>query len=88
MGDELCSPFGFAKGDGMRGREAVEVIPAQNGKNVTKIVTASGVVGFIASDVPVAAIEGLYQKLLVQREKLNQAMQSPSTANPTCFRDA
>ena len=63
--------------------ESVEVITAQNGKEVTKIVTASGVVGFIASDVPLAAIEGLYKKLLAQQEKLNQADQPPSPANST-----
>lgn len=62
-------------------QESVELITAQNGEKVEKIVTSSGVVGFVASDVPLAAIEGLYQKLLVQQEKLNQAEQSPSSAN-------
>ena len=73
----------MAVGEGMKVRDTVEVITARNGKQVTKIVTAAGVVGFIASDVPLAAIEGLYQKLLVQQEKLNQAVQSPSSCNST-----
>lgn len=82
LGDELCSPFDLATGEGMKVRETVEVIPAHNGKHATKIVTAVGVVGLISSDVPLAAIQGLYQKLLLQQGILNQTMRSPSSVKP------
>lgn len=88
LAGELHRPIGMAVGEGMSVRESVEVITAQNGKQVTKIVTASGVVGFIAADVSVAAIEGLLKKLLLQQEKLNQAAQSPSFGNPTHLPDS
>ena len=81
LGGALCSRFSSRKGEGMNVRGTVEVFTAQNVKEVTKIVTTSGVVGYVASDVPLVAIQGLYQKLLLQLEKLNHAAQSPSTAN-------
>lgn len=83
LGRELHSQDRKGEMENMKVRESVEVIPAQNGKYVTKIVTASGVVGIFASDVPLAAIEGLHRKLLARLKKLNQAAQSPSPVNPT-----
>jgi hypothetical protein len=47
-----------------------KIIPAHNGKHVTKIKTPNGTVGYVASDVPMAAIEGLYRKLMARRSKL------------------
>jgi len=83
LAGELHGSFGMAVVEGMNVEESIEVITAQNGKQVTKIVTTSGVVGFIAADVPLAAIEGLYKKLLLTQEKLNKTQQSPASANPT-----
>ncbi|MDT7520634.1 hypothetical protein RAE19_18385 [Rhodoferax sp. TBRC 17660] len=44
----------------------------------TKVTTSSGVVGIVASEVPMAALAGLYEKLLASQSKL---MASNSTAN-------
>jgi addiction module HigA family antidote len=49
-----------------------EQLAAKNGKHVTKITLASGAVGWLASDVPMAAIRGLLEKLLRQRSRLQK----------------
>ena len=50
-----------------------EQIPAQNGKYVTKITLENGAVGWLASDVPKAALEGLMRKLLRRQAKLQKS---------------
>jgi hypothetical protein len=47
-----------------------QIIPAHNGKYVTKITTPNGTVGYVASDVPMSAIEGLHRKLVARLAKL------------------
>lgn len=44
----------------------------------TKVTLSSGVVGIVASEVPMAALKGLYEKLHANQSKL---MASDSTAN-------
>ena len=47
-----------------------QIIPAQNGKFVTKIRTPSGVVGVVASDVSEKGVEGLLNRLLARQLEL------------------
>lgn len=49
-----------------------EQIPAHNGKHVTKIALENGTVGWLASDVPMTALEGLMRKLLRRQAKLQK----------------
>ncbi|MDT8992769.1 hypothetical protein RQP54_17990 [Curvibacter sp. APW13] len=43
-----------------------KIIRAQRGKPATKHTTTDGVVGYVAPDVPTAALEGLLGKLLAK----------------------
>lgn len=49
-----------------------KVTKAQKGKLGTKFTTTNGVVGYVASEVPTAALEGLLAKLLTKAGDLKQ----------------
>lgn len=51
-----------------------KTIPAQNGKFVSKLTTRDGVVGYVASDVPESAMQGLLKKLLARKAELERGM--------------
>jgi hypothetical protein len=51
---------------------ASEVIPAQNGKHVVKLVTPSGVTGIFSSDVSKDALIGLLKKLKQRHNSLQR----------------
>ena len=53
-----------------------EQIPAHNGKHVTKITLQDGTVGWIASDVPMKALEGLKRKLIRKLAKSEKRAKS------------
>jgi hypothetical protein len=50
----------------------LKLLPAHNGKHVTKITTTSGVVGVFASDVPAGAIEVMLARALKRQKEMSQ----------------
>ncbi len=63
-----------------------KIIPAHNGKFVTKLTTPDGVVGYVASDVPMAALEGLHRKLVARLAKLEAKKESTTNELKTASR--
>lgn len=53
-------------------RMDLKVTKARAGKHGTKLTTTTGVVGYVAPDVPTAALEGLLGKLLAKAVDLKQ----------------